>query len=246
MRLSNKTALITGAARRLGAQTAKTLHENGANIIIHYGQSGHAAQDLAASLNRIRPQSATTLQADLLDADAVHHLATQAFNCFEGLDILINNASTFYPTPLGEINQQHWDDLMGTNLKAPLFLSQACYPALKQSHGCIINMIDIHARAPLANHTTYSCAKAGKLMLTKSLALEMSPEVRVNGISPGAILWPEAGAEMNPSEQQAILQQVPLQRTGEPQDIADTALFLATHNYITGQVIAVDGGRQLF
>jgi len=246
MKLAGKTALITGAAKRLGAQTARTLHENGANIIIHYGNSGHDARQLVTELNTERNKSATVLQADLLDINAVRHLATEAFNRFNSLDILVNNASTFYPTPLGQMNEDNWDDLMGTNIKAPLFLSQACYPALKQSKGCIINMVDIHARAPLKHHTTYSCAKAAKVMLTKSLALEMGPDVRVNGVAPGAILWPESTDAMDQQQQQAIIEQIPLKRTGEAQDIADTVLFLATHHYINGQIIAVDGGRQLF
>jgi len=246
MKLAGKTALITGAARRIGAQTAQTLHENGANIIIHYGRSGEEAVKLVTQLNESRPNSAILLQADLLNLDEVHHLAIQAFNAFDGLDILVNNASTFYPTPLGDINESNWDDLMGTNIKAPLFLSQACYPALKQSQGCIINMVDIHARSPLKNHITYSCAKAAKVMLTRSLALEMGPNVRVNAIAPGAILWPEDENTIDVEAQQKILDQIPLKRTGKPQDIADTILYLATNEYVNGQIIAVDGGRQLF
>lgn len=246
MKLAGKTALITGAAKRIGAQTARTLHENGANIIIHYGHSDHEAKQLVTELNNQRNKSATVLQADLMDTSAVHHLATEAFNRFNSLDILVNNASTFYPTPLGQMNENNWNDLMGTNIKAPLFLSQACYPALKQSKGCIINMVDIHARSPLKDHSIYSCAKAAKIMLTKSMALEMGPDVRVNGIAPGAILWPEEGGAVDQEQQQAIIEQIPLKRTGEARDIADTVLFLATHQYINGQIIAVDGGRQLF
>jgi len=246
MKLAGKTALITGAARRIGAQSAKTLHENGANIIIHYGRSGEDAIKLMNQLNESRANSAVILQADLLNIDEVHHLAIQAFNAFDGLDILINNASTFYPTPLGSINEENWDDLMGTNIKAPMFLSQACYPALKQSKGIIINMVDIHAKSPLKNHISYSCAKAAKVMLTRSLALEMGPEVRVNAIAPGAILWPEDKNEPDLKTQQKILQKIPLKKAGTPTDIADTILFLITSNYINGQIIAVDGGRQLF
>lgn len=246
MKLAGKTALITGAARRLGAQSATTLHENGANIIIHYGQSSQQAVKLVDRLNAIRANSATLLQADLLEINQVHQLAINAFNVFDGLDILLNNASTFYPTPLGKIDEDNWSDLMGTNIKAPLFLSQACYPALKQSRGCIINMVDIHARSPLKDHITYSCAKAAKIMLTRSLALEMGPDVRVNGIAPGAILWPEDDSEADQSEQENIVSQIPLKRIGDPQNIADTVLFLATNDYVNGQIIAVDGGRQLF
>jgi pteridine reductase len=246
MILSGKTALITGAARRIGAQTAQTLHENGANIIIHYGQSAWAAQELVERLNEKREDSAKALQADLLDIDAVNQLAKDAIESFSGLDILVNNASTFYPTPLGTIDQRQWDDLMGTNIKAPLFLSQACHQALKQSGGSIINMVDIHARSPLKDHVTYSCAKAAKIMLTRSLALEMGPEVRVNAIAPGAILWPDGEQGMDPEFQQEILDKIPLQRRGEPHNIADAILFLVSNNYVNGQVIAIDGGRQLF
>ncbi len=246
MVLTGKTALITGAARRIGAQTAQTLHENGANIIIHYGSSASEAQQLVDQLRARRKGSATLMQADLLNLDEVHQLALDAFNVFDGLDILVNNASTFYPTPLGEINEDNWDDLMGTNIKAPLFLSQACYPALKQSRGNIINMVDIHARSPFKDHITYSCAKAAKAMLTRSLALEMGPDVRVNGIAPGVILWPEQEAGQETPEQKEILQQVPLQRIGHPQDIANTIMYLLTTEYVNGQIITVDGGRQLF
>lgn len=246
MKLTGKTALITGAAKRLGAKTAQTLHQNGANIIIHYASSAQQAEQLANQLNQIRPASARIVQADLRNTAAIEQLAGQAANFFDGLDILINNASTFYPTPLGEINETHWEDLMGTNFKAGLFLSQACMGALKQSKGCIINMLDIHAHAPLKDHTLYCCAKAASVMLTRSLALEMGPEVRVNGVAPGAILWPENVDAMAAASQQAIIQNIPLKRTGQPQDIADTILFLATSDYINGQIIAVDGGRQLF
>lgn len=246
MKLAGKTALITGAARRIGAQSAKTLHENGANIIIHYGNSDEDAKKLIGILNQDRDDSAIALQADLLNIDEIHHLAIQAFNAFDGLDILVNNASTFYPTPLGKIDDTNWDDLMGTNIKAPMFLSQACYPALKQSKGTIINMVDIHARSPLKDYITYSCAKAAKVMLTRSLALEMGPDVRVNAIAPGAILWPEDENELDIPTQQKILKQIPLKKAGNPTDIAETILFLVTSDYVNGQVIAVDGGRQLF
>jgi pteridine reductase len=246
MVLAGKTALITGAARRIGAQTAQTLHQNGANIIIHYGRSGEEAVRLVDQMNHSRANSAIVLQANLLNLDEVHHLAIQAFNAFDGLDILVNNASTFYPTPLGDINEQNWDDLMGTNIKAPLFLSQACYPALKQTKGIIINMVDIHARSPLKDYITYSCAKAAKVMLTRSLALEMGPDVRVNAIAPGAILWPEDEKQLQGDARQKIIEQIPLKRTGTPHEIAEAILFLITNEYVNGQIIAVDGGRQLF
>ena len=243
--LAQKTALITGAAHRLGAQSARTLHQNGANIIIHYGQSQSSAEQLVTELNELRANSAVSLQADLLDLHAIDRLAQDATRHFGALDILINNASSFYPTEFGRISATKWNDLMGSNVQAPLFLSQACYPALRQSHGCIINMIDIHGRSPLKNHTVYSCAKAAAAMLTRSLALELAPEVRVNGVAPGAILWPQQ-VGMEQSAQQSILDQIPLQRTGQPGDIAQTILFLVSNTYINGQIINVDGGRQLF
>lgn len=244
--LAHKTALITGAARRLGAQTARTLHENGANIIIHYGQSQSQAEKLASELNAQRPDTVVTLQADLLNLDAVEQLAKSSISHFGGLDILVNNASSFYLTEFGNISAAQWNDLMGSNVQAPLFLSQACYPALRQSNGCIINMIDIHGRAPLKNHTAYSCAKAAAAMLTRSLALETGPEVRVNGVAPGAILWPEDNAGMDEQVKQDILDQIPLGRCGQASDIANTILFLINSPYINGQIISVDGGRQLF
>ncbi len=246
MNLIGKTALITGAAKRIGAQTAMTLHQNGANIIIHYGRSESEAEDLITRLNAQRPDSALAPQADLLNMDEGHHLAIQAFNAFDGLDILVNNASNFYPTPIGTMNEENWNDLMGSNIKAPLFLSQACYPALKQNKGVIINMIDIHSRTPLKDHTMYSCAKAAKAMLTRSLALEMAPDVRVNGVSPGAIMWPENESQNSPQNRTTIIDQIPLERIGKPVDITDTILFLIGSDYINGQIITVDGGRQLF
>ena len=245
-KLAQKTALITGAARRLGAQTARTLHENGANIIIHYGESQSQAEKLAQQLNDRRPDTVVTKQADLLNPDEVTQLAEFSITYFDGLDILVNNASSFYPTVMGNTTQSHWNDLMGSNVQAPFFLSQACIPALKLQNGCIINMIDIHARSPLKNHTVYSCAKAAAAMLTRSLALETGPEVRVNGIAPGAILWPEENTQMDDQKQQDILRQIPLGRCGEASDIANTVLFLINSPYINGQIISVDGGRQLF
>lgn len=246
MTLTGKTALLTGAARRLGAQTAATLHDQGANIIIHYGQSAQAARALVDKLNAQREHSATAIQADLTDLNAINQLAEKALQSFGRLDILVNNASTFYPTPLGKMSEAHWQDLMASNVKAPLFLSQACYPFLKQNSGCIINMADIHGRSPLKQHTIYCCAKSANIMLTRSLALEMGPEVRVNAIAPGAILWPEESGDNDDQKQQQILDQVPLGRRGDKHNIAETILFLVNNDYINGQIIAVDGGRQLF
>ena len=242
--LKNKVVLITGAAKRIGAQTVRTLHQSGANIILHYASSHTEAEALANELNIIRDKSVHTLQADLIKIDELKTLTQKAFDVFQRLDVLINNASTFYPTPLGDITEANYDDLMGTNLKAPLFLSQACFPFLSRNNGVIINMVDIHARSPLKDHTTYSCAKAANAMLVRSLAKEMGPSVRVNGVAPGAILWPEN--ELDQTTIDNIISDIPLKKTGEPSNIADTILFLIEHNYINGQIIAIDGGRQLF
>lgn len=242
--LAGKWALITGAARRIGACIARTLHENGANIAIHYRGSADAAEQLAAELNNARPDSAITVQADLLDTQRLAGLVEEVIAHTGRLDVLLNNASTFYPTPLDEVTEAHWDDLLGTNLKAPLFLSQAAAPHLRKSQGMIINIVDIHAQRPLRNHPVYGPAKAALGMLTRSLARDLAPDIRVNGVSPGAILWPEDG--MSEKMEQTILKQVPLKRTGEPADIARTILFLVKDApYITGQIIAVDGGRSI-
>ena len=245
MLLTAKSALVTGAANRLGAQIARTLHQNGANLIIHYRASSTAAQSLVAELNQLRKNSAIALSAELSSVAELKELAAQACSAFDGLDILINNASSFYPTKFGQIDEQAWDDLIASNYKAPLFLSQACYPALQHSSGCIINMVDIYAALPLNQHSVYCSAKAANQMLVKSLARELAPEVRVNGIAPGAILWPAGDEVVSAQRQQAIIEQVPLKRCGTPQAIADTALFLATSDYITGEIIRVDGGRLL-
>jgi len=244
MSLSEKSALVTGAANRLGAQIARTLHQNGANLIIHYRNSAAAAQTLAQELNQIRAGSAVTIAADLAANGDIDRLAEQACASFGGLHLLVNNASSFYPTRFGEIDQRSWDDLIASNYKAPLFLAQACYPALKQAHGCIVNMVDIYASRPLTEHSVYCSAKAANQMLVKSLALELAPEVRVNGVAPGAILWPEK-ANNDDAQRQALLDELPLKRLGGSQVIADTVLFLATNDYITGEVIRVDGGRLL-
>jgi len=242
--LNGKWALITGAAKRLGECTARALHEHGANIVIHYRGSEQPAQELASSLNGIRPDSAFTVQADLLDNDALLSLVKTVTDKTGQLDILINNASSFYPTPLGTITEGQWLDLIGSNLKAPLFLSQAALPFLRASQGCIINIVDIHSQRPLKDHTVYGPAKAALAMLTKTLAKDLAPDVRVNGVSPGAILWPDEGMSSKAAE--SIIKQVPMKRTGDPTDIARTVLFLIKDApYITGQIIAVDGGRSI-
>ena len=244
MLLSEQTALVTGAATRLGAEIARTLHQNGANLIIHYRASADDAMALVDELNRSRPDSARAVQADLAKPEDIDRLAGEACATFDRLDILVNNASTFYPTKFGDIRPEHWDDLIGSNYRAPLFLAQACYPALRRDGGCIINMVDIYASRPLDEHSVYCSAKAANQMLVKSLALELAPEVRVNGIAPGAILWPSS-AEADESRLQLLRDQVPLQRLGGSRVIADTALFLASNDYITGEIIRVDGGRLL-
>lgn len=242
--LNGKWALITGAGKRLGECTARTLHQHGANIAIHYRGSEKPAQELADSLNGIREGSAITVQADLLDNDALNSLIDKVLEQTGQLDILVNNASSFYPTPLGTVTEEQWLDLIGSNLKAPLFLSQAALPHLKKTEGCIVNIVDIHSVRPLKEHTVYGPAKAGLAMLTRTLAKDLAPEVRVNGVSPGAILWPDEG--MPDKVAQTIVNQVPMKRVGDPTDIARTVLFLVKDApYITGQIIAVDGGRSV-
>ncbi|MGI9292197.1 MAG: pteridine reductase, partial [Gammaproteobacteria bacterium] len=242
--LSGQWVLMTGAGRRIGACITRTLHAHGANIAIHYRGSAKDADELAAELNGIRADSTFTVQADLLDNNSLKTLVGEVVQKTGQLDVLINNASTFYPTPLDEVTEEHWNDLLGTNLKAPLFLSKEAAPHLTKSHGSIINIVDIHSSRPLKNHPVYGPAKAGLAMLTRSLAKDLAPEVRVNGVSPGAILWPEDG--MDEKTEQQIIRQIPLKRVGSPEDIANTILFLVKDApYITGQIIAVDGGRSV-
>jgi pteridine reductase len=242
--LTGKTVLITGAARRVGATIARTLHGAGANLVIHYRKSARDAEALAAELAATRPNSVTTIQADLLDIAKLPLLVEAATGTFGGLDVLVNNASTFYPTKLGEITPQAFDDLLGTNLKVPMFLAQAAVPALRRSRGLILNLVDIHSLRPLRNYTVYCTAKAGLHMLTRSLAKELGPEIRVNGISPGPVLWPEGQGDLK--QRDKIIERTTLKRMGEPADIARTALFFAAHApFITGQVLAVDGGRSV-
>lgn len=242
--LNGKVALITGAARRIGATIATTLHRNGANIAVHYRKSSADAEALVDRLNAERPDSAALFQADLNDTEALPSLVEKVIAWHGTLDVLVNNASSFYPTPPGEVTQAQWDDLVGSNLKAPLFLSQAALPALRETRGAIINLIDVHAQRPLRNHAVYGSAKAGLAMLTRSLAKDLAPEIRVNGVSPGAILWPENG--MDDATRESILKQIPLARAGQPEDIAGCVLYLVKDaTYVTGQIIAVDGGRSI-
>jgi pteridine reductase len=242
--LGGKTVLVTGAARRIGAAIVTRLHAEGANVAIHYRSSSQEAENLAERLNNERDNSATIFRADLLDNAQISSLVSEVLEWHGQLDALVNNASTFYPTPVGSITEEHWQDLMGSNLKAPLFLSQAAAPELAKRSGAIVNIVDIHSQRPLRNHAVYGPAKAGLAMLTRSLAKDLAPEIRVNGVSPGAILWPEDG--MSGAAQKSILRQVPLQRPGEPDDIAGcVAYLLCDADYVTGQIIAVDGGRSV-
>ena len=242
--LHDKVALITGAARRVGAAIANCLHDHGASVAVHYRGSATEANALVAKFNEQRSGSAAAFQADLLDTASIPELVSGVVNWKGRLDILVNNASTFYPTPLGEITEEDWADLVGSNLKAPLFLSQAAAPAIREALGSIVNIIDIHAQRPLRDHLVYGPAKAGLAMLTRSLAKDLAPEVRVNGVAPGAILWPET--DMSDVTKASILDQVPLARPGDPADIAGCVLYLVRDAaYVTGQVIAVDGGRSI-
>ena len=243
--LEGKVVLITGGARRIGAAVARRVHAAGARLMLHYRSAEQDAQALQRELNTTRPDSVALVQADLLDIAGLPALVKNTLARFERLDALVNNASSFYPTVLGEITGKDWDDLVGTNLKAPLFLSQAAGPALKKTGGCIINIIDIHADRPLRNYMVYSVAKAGLAGLTRSLARELGPEVRVNGVSPGPVMWPEDGA-FDEVMRQRIVSQTVLRRTGEPDDVARAVYYLiAEAPYVTGQIIAVDGGRSI-
>ena len=239
-----KCALVTGAARRIGAVIASRLHEDGANVAIHFRGSRQEATALCDRLNSARENSAEIFQADLNDHQQLESLVQAVGNWSGGIDTLINNASSFYPTPLGSITIEQWDDLIGSNLKVPLFLSQAAFPMLKKARGCIVNIVDIHAQRPLRDHTVYGAAKAGLAMLTRSLARDMAPDVRVNGIAPGAIMWPDDG--VSGSSKDEILRQIPLGHQGQASDIAGAVLYLVRDaSYVTGQIIAVDGGRSL-
>ncbi len=240
-----KNVLITGAARRIGAACARLLHSEGCNLCIHYRESRREAEVLRDELNRQRGGSAIAVRADLLNMAALQELAHAATGEWGGIDVLVNNASTFYPGEVESVTEQDWEELLGSNLKAPFFLTQALLPSLRERGGCIVNIIDIHAERGLKSYPVYSIAKAGLAAMTRSLAKELGPEIRVNGIAPGAILWPED--EMSQQIKEDILQRVTLGRCGEPLDIARALRFLvAEADYMTGQVLAVDGGRSLF
>lgn len=242
--LNGKVALVTGAAHRIGAMIARALHAQNMNLVLHYRNSEAAARCLQAELHSIRADSVALLQADLLDTPTLPTLIDKAQGLWQRLDVLVNNASGFYPTPFGNVTETQWDDLMGSNLKAPFFLAQAAAPYLAQHHGCIVNIADIHADRPLKAYPVYSIAKAGLVMLTKALARELGPEVRVNAVAPGAILWPEHNIEAPAKEY--IISRTALKRAGVPYDIAQAVLFLIRDaGYISGHVLTVDGGRSL-
>jgi len=244
--VQGKVVLITGGARRVGAAICRNLHAHGASIMVHYRSSAKEARALQAELNLKRTDSVALIQADLLNLTMLPNLVGDTIKRFGRLDVVINNASSFFPTAVGEINDKAWDDLIGTNLKAPLFLSQAAVGQLKKNHGCIINIVDIHAERPMKNYVVYSMAKAGLVNLTRSLARELAPEVRVNGVAPGAIIWPEDEAWSDELSRQRIINSTLLKRVGDPEDIAKAVYFLiADAPYITGQIIAVDGGRSI-
>ena len=242
--LEGKTALVTGGVRRIGAAIARTLHEAGMDLALHYRSSADAAAVLRDELEARRPGSVTLIRADLLDTAQLPMLVERVIEARGRLDLLVNNASSFYPTPVGSVTEVQWDDLLGSNLKAPFFLCQAAAAELRQRRGCIVNLVDIHAQRPMSGHAVYCIAKAGLAMLTRSLAWDLGPEIRVNGLAPGAILWPEKDTTVGHRDD--ILSRTALKVEGQPDDIARGVLFLARDaGYVTGQILAIDGGRSL-
>lgn len=236
-----KTALITGGAARIGAQIVKTLHHNQFNIIIHCNQSKDKAQLLCDELNSIRANSVEIISGNLNNIDELDSLVSS----IKSIDLLVNNASVFYPKSVEDSEMKDWDDVININLKAPFFLSKGLSKTLSKNDGSIINIIDIHSERPLKKHAIYNISKAGLKMLTQTLAKELAPRIRVNGVSPGSILWPQDSAGISEDDKNLMLERIALHRQGSPQDIADTVLFLANSNYITGQIINIDGGRTL-
>ena len=243
--LQGKVALVTGAARRVGAAIARRLHASGANVVVHYRGSEQEAVQLETELNALRKGSALRLKGDLLAPIAPRALVGAALQRWSRLDLLVNNASTFYATAVGEIESAQWEELIGSNLRAPLFLAQTAAPHLAATRGSIVNIVDIHAERPLKGYVLYSVAKAGLAALTRALALELAPEVRVNAVAPGAIAWPEDG-QFEPHERERIVATTPLRRTGTPEDVAQAVHYLATAPFVNGHLLAVDGGRSLF
>jgi pteridine reductase len=243
--LTGKTGLVTGGARRVGAAIARRLHAAGANVLIHYRDSDADADRLVGELNAARAKSAQKVKAELLAPIAPKALLGAALEGFGRLDLLVNNASSFFPVALGAIEASHWEELIGSNLRAPLFIAQQAAPELAKNEGAIVNIVDIHAERPLKGYPVYSIAKAGLAAMTRSLAIELAPRVRVNAVAPGAIAWPDDG-QFDPAERERIVATTPLARIGGPEDIAQAVHFLACAGYVTGQIVAVDGGRSIF
>ena len=244
--LTSKVALITGAARRIGAEIVRVLHAEGMNVVLHYNASESDALSLSDELNQKRAHSAIPLRADLQEPESEKSLVQQAVDNWGRLDVLVNNASRFYRTSIGKVTEYAWDDLMNSNLKAPFFLSQAAAPFLAKHKGVIVNITDIHAERPLREYSVYCISKSGLFMMTKMLAKELGPDVRVNAVAPGSILWPEGKNALSEEEKQKIIQQTALQRAGHPNDIAKAVLFfIRDGEFVTGQLLSVDGGRLL-
>lgn len=244
--LAGQTALVTGGARRIGAALVRTLHAAGANVVVHCRRSRADADALASELEAARAGSTRVVAADLQEPEACARVVDATIDAWERLDIVVNNASTFYPTPVGAIDAASFDDLVGSNLRAPTFVAQAAAPALAATGGCIVNLADVHGLRPLDRYPVYCAAKAGLVMLTRALARELAPNVRVNAIAPGSILWPEGPAGEDPAARQAVLEATPLARQGEPADVAGALMYLVRDaRFVTGQVLAVDGGRGL-
>ncbi len=244
--MEGKVVLVTGGAKRVGAAISRRLHAAGMNVALHYRSSRGEAQALASELNALRPHSASLVQADLLQVPDLAKLVQTTIQHFGRLDALVNNASSFFPTPLEEISDAQWDDLIGTNLRAPLFLAKAAASELRRNHGAIVNIVDIHAERPMHGHLLYSVAKAGLTGLTRALAQELAPHVRVNGVAPGVILWPEGKEWDDDERRRKIVTHTLLKREGEPDDIAKAVQFLLEDApYVTGQTLAVDGGRSI-
>ena len=244
--INSKVVLITGGAKRVGAAICKELHAQGAQLMIHYNTSTAEARALQAELNLLRANSVAIIQGDLLNVAVLPNLVTETVKHFGKLDVLINNASSYYPTEIGQINENNWQDLIGSNLKAPTFLSQAAAPELRKNHGCIVNITDMHVERPKKGYIVYSVAKAGLVTLTKSLAHELSPEVRVNAVAPGPVKWPADNPQFDEVYRQRVINQTLLKRVGEAEDVAKAVKFLIYDApFVTGHVLAVDGGRSL-
>jgi pteridine reductase len=244
--MQDRVVLVTGAARRIGAAISRTLHAAGARVVLHCNRSRDEAEKLAAELNAGRPGTVAIVQGDLLKTKELERIVNEAARAMGRLDALVNNASSFHATPFGTISERDWEDLVGTNLRAPLMLAQAATPRLRESKGAIVNIADIHAERPLKDFVVYSIAKAGLVALTRSLALELGPDIRVNAVAPGAILWPDGGEHFAATEKARITQQTPLGRIGSPEDVAGAVKYLLFDApFVTGQVLAVDGGRNI-